>query len=66
VYTAVITADSMQSTAFITFTASTRKISWASPSAAGVYTVTITGTISKSSGDDIVASNNFVLTVFSC
>jgi hypothetical protein len=43
VYTATTTADSGQSTSFIAFNAVTRVISWTAPTAAGVYTTTVSG-----------------------
>jgi hypothetical protein len=55
VYTAAITADSTQSTTFITFNPTSRRIYWTSPVTAGVYTVTVTGTIINNYGN-IVAT----------
>lgn len=45
VYSAVITADSTQSTVFITFETTTRVITWSVPSVAGIYTTYVSGTI---------------------
>jgi hypothetical protein len=65
VYTATITADSGQSTSFITFVALTRVISWSAPTVAGVYTANITGQIANAVGT-YTATTTFVITVYSC
>jgi hypothetical protein len=65
VYTATVTASDRQSTSFITFSADTLEILWSSPTVAGVYTVTVAGTIDNDHGE-VVNYSQFILTVISC
>ena len=66
VFTTSVTANSMQSTTFIAATAAANSaIVWTSPTIAGVYTVTLTATIVKTTGN-VVTTTTFVLTVMSC
>lgn len=54
VYSITTSANAGQSTTFITFSSSTRVISWAPPTTAGVYTVKVTGQIANGGGSNAV------------